>query len=101
MEPAEPIEPAKTLFGIAAALLALLALTVALSFVNLGRFNFTVAIIIAAAKAILVVLFFMEVRHSGAIVKAMATSGVLWLLLLIIGSVLDVLTRIPVVPPIH
>src|SRR5690349_21205020 len=95
----EDVVPVKTLVLIAAALITLLAISVALSFVDLGPLNFPVAIAIAAVKAALVVLFFMEVRHSGPVVKAMASAGLLWLILLIAGSLSDLVTRIPTILP--
>jgi cytochrome c oxidase subunit 4 len=89
------VDSKKTLFLVAGALLLLLGLTVAMSFVDLGGFSFPLAIGIAAAKAILVVWFFMEVRHSGPVIHVAATAGILWLALLIFGTVSDLLTRIP------
>jgi cytochrome c oxidase subunit 4 len=81
------------LYRVAAALLALLALTVGLSFLNLGPFSMTVALLIAAAKAILVLLFFMELRHSPHVLWMMAGAGVFWVLLLLGGTIADLVTR--------
>lgn len=41
------------------------AITVAVSFVDLGRFNVLAALGLAILKATLVVLFFMHVKYSG------------------------------------
>jgi cytochrome c oxidase subunit IV len=81
------------LYRVAAALMGLLVLTVGTSYVNLGRFNFAVAISIAVAKALLVASFFMELRRSNRLLWVMAISGVLWLLILIGGTLADVVTR--------
>ena len=51
------------LLGTAAALLALTALTVAISRLNLGAANVAVALGIAALKASLVALFFMHLKY--------------------------------------
>ncbi len=49
--------------GVFAALLCFTLLTVAVSTVHLGALNLVVAIVIASAKAALVVLFFMHLAH--------------------------------------
>lgn len=89
------------LFGVAAALLALLALTVGMSFVNLGMFSSTVTLAIAVAKALLVAYFFMELRGHPKLFWIIAAAGILWFLLLLGGTLADVLTRsIPKPPPL-
>jgi cytochrome c oxidase subunit 4 len=75
------------------ALMALTALTTAISFVDLGVMNTAVAITIAVAKATLVVLVFMHVRHSGQVIRAYAVAGVFWLILLFILILSDYRTR--------
>jgi cytochrome c oxidase subunit 4 len=93
-------EPSRAvLFRIAGALMLLLALTVGLSFVDLGRFNLIAALAIATLKAVLVILFFMEVRYSGRATQLIAGAGLLWLALLIVGTMLDVITRHPILLP--
>ena len=82
-----------TYYRVAAALLALLALTYALSFVDLGRFNFAAALAIAAAKALLVVYFFMELREGVDAVRFLAGAGFVWLGLLLAGTLADLITR--------
>lgn len=52
-----------------AGLLVLTAVTVAVSTVDLGALKITVALLIASAKATLVLFFFMEIGHSGRLVK--------------------------------
>jgi cytochrome c oxidase subunit 4 len=81
------------LYRVAAALLVLLALTVGLSFVDLGRFNFAAALTIAAAKALLVAYYFMELNESVDAVRFMAAAGLVWLGLLLSGSLSDLITR--------
>lgn len=80
-------------YHVAAALLCLLALSVCLSFVDLGRFNFAAALGIAAAKAALVAYFFMELGESVDAVRFMATASLAWLALLLGGTLSDLITR--------
>ncbi len=80
-------------FGIFATLLALTALTTGVAFVNLGVFSFAVAMIIALAKATLVVLYFMHVRYSSRLTWAVIGTGVFFLLLLFGLTLSDYLTR--------
>ena len=61
------------------ALLVLLVITVMVAEHNLGPWNAVVALIIAAIKAGLVILFFMHVRQSSKIVWVFAFAGFLWL----------------------
>jgi cytochrome c oxidase subunit IV len=95
----EPSATLRVLYRVAAGLLALLALTVGLAFIDMGPFNLLMALLIAAAKAALVVLFFMEVRYSSRLTWIMAGAGLLWLLLLIGGTLADYMTRVTLVLP--
>lgn len=56
------ISPVVFYWGLLAVLMLLTLLTYGLSFVNLGSLNLAVAVIIATAKATLVVLYFMHLR---------------------------------------
>jgi cytochrome c oxidase subunit 4 len=94
----EHVVPRKVYFAVAAALMVLLVATYAAAQVDLGPFNIVVALAIAFTKAILVVLFFMEVRWSSRLTWVVAAAGVLWLLLLIGGTLDDFLTRAHVLP---
>ena len=66
------------------ALMLLLAATTASAFVPLGSFNLPVSLGIAAAKALIVLLFFMELRAGRALVRAFAAAGFFWLLIMIV-----------------
>ncbi len=76
-----------------AALLVLTALTFGLSFISLGVWQAPAAILIAAAKAFLVALFFMHLARQSAPARMAALVGLLMGLLLIVISTLDVATR--------
>ena len=56
------IVPVKTYLKVWAALLGLLALTIGVSFLQLGRLNLPIAMLIAVAKASLIVLVFMHIK---------------------------------------
>jgi len=75
------------------ALLALTALTTTMAFVDLGELNVVVALVIAAAKALLVALFFMHLRRDIALTRVFALVGLIWLTLLIGLTLLDFATR--------
>jgi cytochrome c oxidase subunit 4 len=75
------------------ALLLLTALTVGAAFIDLGGLNNIVALLIAAAKAALVVTYFMHVRHSTGLVKASIAAGGIWLAILIGLTVSDYVSR--------
>jgi cytochrome c oxidase subunit 4 len=100
------IVPTKLYIRVFAALLVLTALTVAASFYDLGGgrlhyANAIVALTIAVTKATLVVLYFMHVRWSSRLTWVFVGAGVFWLLILIVLTLSDVLTRqwIPSLPP--
>jgi cytochrome c oxidase subunit 4 len=67
-----------------AALMLLLAATTASAFVPLGSLNIVVSLTIAVAKALVVLLFFMELRASRALVRTFAAAGFFWLLIMIV-----------------
>lgn len=90
--PAQIATP-KTYVKVFGLLMGLLVLTVAANFVNLGPFNIVLAMSISVAKALLIVLFFMEVRYSHPIVWLFAGASFLWLLLLLVFTMSDYATR--------
>ncbi len=89
----EHVTPVRTYVIVAACLLALTVLTVIVSFIPLGPFHVPAALAIATAKAVLVVLFFMHVRHSGPISRLVIAVALIWLVILIAGTADDFLTR--------
>jgi cytochrome c oxidase subunit 4 len=82
-----------TLLKVFIALLALTALTVGLAYIPLGPLNDAVALVIAASKAVLVVLFFMNVKNSSRLTWVFAIAGFCWLALLMGLSATDFFTR--------
>ena len=79
--------------GVFLALMVGTGLTVFAATVDLGLWNTPVALLIAVAKALLVVLFFMHVKYSSRLVSLAVGASILWLLLLIVGVVADYLSR--------
>ena len=66
----------KTFVSVWAALMVLTALTVFAATLELGPFNAIVALAIATIKALLVLLFFMELRTSTALTKVVMASAI-------------------------
>jgi cytochrome c oxidase subunit IV len=78
-------------------LLVCTGLTVGAALLDLGPFNTIIALTIATFKAIVVVLFFMHVKHaSERMTKIVIVSGIFWLLLLLALSMADYATGRPV-----
>jgi len=80
-------------YKIFATLLALTFVTVVAAFIDLGPLNTPVALIIATVKAMLVILFFMHVRHSSPIIWVAVAAGVFWIGILLTLTFGDYLTR--------
>ena|SRR5688500_17110790 len=87
------ISPKSTYYAIFGALLVGTAITVAVAFVNLGVFNFPVAITIAVTKATLVVLFFMHVKYSSQLTKLFVGMALFFLIIMFGLTLTDYLTR--------
>ena len=94
----EKITPRRTYLLVYLALLVLLAMTVGASFLDLGILHTPVAITIAFIKAMLVLLFFMGLRHSDNLTRLYAAAGFIWLLILFSLTLTDYLTRVWVSP---
>jgi cytochrome c oxidase subunit 4 len=75
------------------ALMILLAVSLLAARLELGRWNTPVALAISAAKAVLVVLFFMHVYQSNRLTQLAAGAGLLWLTLLMLFTLSDYFSR--------
>jgi cytochrome c oxidase subunit 4 len=89
----ETIISKKTYFQVWAALLILLAATVGIASVQLGGFNAVAALTIAVAKATIIILYFMHVRHSSQLIWVVVGAGFFWLSIMIGLTLTDYLTR--------
>ena len=77
-------------FGV---LLVLTALTVFVAELNLGEWNTIVALIIAATKGTVVMLWFMHVKFSSKLTWLFAATGFVWLLIMILLLTGDYVAR--------
>lgn len=87
------VVPVRTYVMVFLALIAGTALTVMVTFFNLGEFNLLIALLIAFTKAALVVTFFMNVRYSGALTKVFVVTGILFFIILILLTYSDFVSR--------
>jgi cytochrome c oxidase subunit IV len=74
-------------------LMVLLAATVGFGSLDLGRWNAAIALAIAVIKAMLVILFFMHIRHSSRLTWIFAGAAFLWLGLLLALTMTDYASR--------
>lgn len=90
----EHVIPRKTYIWVWVALMALMMLTAGLSRINLGEWSTVVALVIAAIKALLVVLFFMHVRYEDQkIAWVFVLAGFFWLAILLTLTMTDYMSR--------
>lgn len=87
------VEPKSVYFKVFAALMALTSLTVWVSYHDLGDLSIVVALAIALTKALLVILFFMHVRHSPPLTRVAVAGGFLWLAILLALTFSDYFSR--------
>ena len=83
----------KRYLAVWAALIVLTAVTVGVSFLDLGLWNAGVALVVASFKALLVALYFMHLRHEIKLVLAFAIFPLLILGLIIAGTLADTMYR--------
>jgi len=75
------------------ALLALLLATVGAAYLPMGELHFPVAMAIAAAKAVLIVLFFMHALHSHRLTLVICVASLLWLSIMLALTLADYHSR--------
>ena len=73
--------------------MAFTAITVGVAFINLGSFNFPVAIAIAITKATLVILFFMHAKYSSRLTKLIVGGAFFFLMILLGLTMTDYMSR--------
>jgi cytochrome c oxidase subunit 4 len=81
--------PIRTLLVTAATLLALTALTVAVSRLDLGPLNVVVALAIACGKAAVVALYFMHLRYQRGFQRVILVAAALFAVLFAVFVVFD------------
>lgn len=80
-------------FAVFAVLMVLTVVTVWVSRIDLGTMNTAVAMVIAVAKATVVILWFMHVIHSPRLTWIVVISAFLWVGVLFVLTFADYLTR--------
>lgn len=93
MAPAEGRRQRRVVAQVFAALLALLVLTMAVTQVDLGWGNVVANLMIASAKTLLILWYFMHLREMEALLRFFAVAAVVWLGILFAFGLSDFLTR--------
>jgi len=78
---------------VTAALLVLTIINIALAFIDLSGWNSVVSLTIAAIEVVVMALVFMHLRWNSAITRLVAVAAVVWLAILLAGTLDDILTR--------
>ena len=89
------VVPLRLLFGVLGALLALTFVTVAATWVDLGRMNIVLALVIAVIKASLVLLFFMHLLWDRPFHAIVLITSLALLALFIAGALTDAFAYFP------
>jgi len=83
------VSPISLYITIFTALMVLTAVTVFAAFVDLGQFNFLVAMLVAGFKASLVVWFFMHLKYQSHLTKLALAVGLFFLVILLGETMVD------------
>jgi cytochrome c oxidase subunit 4 len=97
----EEVTPVRTYVLVALGLMLLTIATIAVSYLPIGRWHSIVALGLATAKALLVLLFFMNVRRSGPLTRITIIVALFWIGILFVGTMDDYLTRTWLSEPGH
>jgi cytochrome c oxidase subunit 4 len=87
------VTPIRVYLIVFATLIALTAITATVAEIDLGAMNVVAALLIAVLKATLVATFFMHLRFTSSLTRLTVIVALLFLSILIFGSLDDVLTR--------
>ena len=94
------VVPIRVLLAVWAALMVLTVATVAVTYVDLGRFNIYVALVIALVKASMVGLYFMHLRYDNLFYGMILVIALGFVTLFIGGTIQDTMAyRDAFVPP--
>lgn len=83
----------RPLFGTFAALILLLILTAGATALPTGWWSTPLSLLIALAKAVLIFTVFMRLRTQGPLVRVFALAGAFFLMILLVLTAADFLTR--------
>jgi cytochrome c oxidase subunit IV len=92
------IAPLKLYFFVFFSLLILTLLTWQIAYIDLGRWNTVVALVIAVCKASLVGAFFMHLRWSASTIRLVIFAAVFWLAIMLTLTIGDFFSRSNVQP---
>jgi cytochrome c oxidase subunit 4 len=87
------ITPVRNYVLVFLALIILTVTTVFVSKLELGEYNFVVAMAIAVIKASLVVWFFMHVNRSSSLTRLFVFAGLFWMAILLVFVLSDYISR--------
>jgi cytochrome c oxidase subunit IV len=87
------ISSIQTNVAVFVALLVLLFATVGGAYLPLGPLHFPTAMAIAAAKAVLIVVYFMHVKYSHRLTAVISVASLLWLAIMMALILTDYLSR--------
>ena len=87
------IVPPRVYVTIWALLLVFTAITVVVAGIDLGILNVVVMLGIAVTKAVLVILYFMDIRDASRLTRLVVVSGFVWFAIMVLFTMTDVLTR--------
>ncbi len=87
------VVPPKTYISVFLTLMVFTALTTAVAYVDLGRFNTIIALVIACCKMVLVILFFMHLKYSENLTKLVVVAAFFWFAILLALTLSDYLSR--------
>ena len=87
------IVPPRVYVTIWALLLLFTAITVVVAGIDLGIMNVVVMLGIAVTKAVLVILYFMDVREASRLTRLVVASGFVWFGIMVLFTMADVVTR--------
>lgn len=83
----------RTYYSTGIALIVLLAVTVGISYIDLGPLNTPIAMFISLMKAVLILLFFMHVRYNPPIMWLFVGAGFFWLGIMLVLGLSDYMSR--------
>jgi cytochrome c oxidase subunit IV len=92
-EIAHHVDPLWLYLAIFGALIALTVITVGASYVDFGRANTVIAVLIATTKALFVAIYFMHLRHDRRFNALVFVSGLFFLSFLFLFTLADTSTR--------
>jgi cytochrome c oxidase subunit 4 len=87
------VTPVRNYVLVFLALITLTIATVLISKIELGEYNFIVAMTIAVIKASLVVWFFMHVNRSSSLTRLFVGAGLFWMAILLVFVLSDYFSR--------